>query len=180
MAATRMHGVGRRSFLLAAGSLAAAPMLGGPVRPALAQAHARTSGSSRQAATEAMGRCRLGSLEVSSIGMGVQNTTRKYETTVPHRPEMIELIRAAFDRGVTFFDAAEAYGPFEVERLLGGAIAPFRNEVAITSKFGWNIAPDTGQRLPGLNSKPEIIQGCVREVGYYVQEPGPGSVTTVT
>ena len=51
--------------------------------------------------------------------MGVQNMSRKYEATVFYRPEMINIIRAAFDRGVTFFDAAEAYGPFEVERILG-------------------------------------------------------------
>jgi hypothetical protein len=67
------------------------------------------------------GRRRLGQLEVSSVGLGVQNMSRKYETTVPYRPQMINVIRAAFDRGVTFFDAAEAYGPFEVERILGGA-----------------------------------------------------------
>jgi aryl-alcohol dehydrogenase-like predicted oxidoreductase len=66
-------------------------------------------------------------LEVSSIGLGVQNVSRKYGTTVPYRPEMIAIIRAAFDRGVTFFDAAEAYGPHEVERILGEGIAPFRD-----------------------------------------------------
>ena len=71
----------------------------------------------------------LGTLEVSSVGLGVQNMSRKYETTVPYRPEMINIIRAAFDRGVTFFDAAEAYGPHEVERILGEGIAPFRDKV---------------------------------------------------
>src|SRR5215217_6693452 len=80
------------------------------------------------------GRRRLGSLEVSSIGLGVQNMSRKYETTVPYRPEMINIIRAAYVRGVTFFDTAEAYGPFECERILGESIAPFRNKVVITSK----------------------------------------------
>ncbi len=57
---------------------------------------------------------------------------------------MHNLIRTAFDRGVTFFDAAEAYGPHEVERILGEAIDPFRDEVVITSKFGWDIDPETG------------------------------------
>ncbi len=65
-------------------------------------------------ATGTIGRRKLGNLEVSSVGLGVQNMSRKYETTVPYRPEMINIIRAAFDRGVTFFDAAEAYGPHEV------------------------------------------------------------------
>ena len=112
-------------------------------------------------AADLPGRRRLGTLEVSSIGLGVQNMSRKYETTVPHRPEMINIIRAAYDRGVTFFDTAEAYGPFECERILGESIAPFRNKVVITSKFGWNIDLETGQRRPGLNSKPEHIKLAV-------------------
>ena len=149
--------IGRRSFLLSAGSLATASLVGGIVR----QAPARPRASSRSLAPSAMGRRRLGSLEVSSIGLGVQNMSRKYETTVPYRPEMIAIIRAAFDRGVTFFDAAEAYGPFEVERILGEGIAPFRNKVVITSKFGWNIDLETGERRPGLNSRPAHIKLAV-------------------
>jgi aryl-alcohol dehydrogenase-like predicted oxidoreductase len=74
---------------------------------------------------------------------------------------MHNIIRTAFDRGVTFFDAAEAYGPHEVERILGEGIAPFRNQVAITSKFGWNIDLETGKRLPGLNSRPAHIRQAV-------------------
>ncbi|MDP3675739.1 MAG: aldo/keto reductase, partial [Novosphingobium sp.] len=100
----------------------------------------------------------LGSLEVSIIGLGVQNMTRTYQTTVPGRAEMLAIIRAAYDNGVTFFDAAEAYGAHEVERLLGEGVAPFRNKVAITSKFGWNIDQHTGQRRPGLNSRPEHVR----------------------
>jgi aryl-alcohol dehydrogenase-like predicted oxidoreductase len=84
-------------------------------------------------------------LEVSSVGLGVQNMSRTYQTTVPSRPEMINSIQTAFDRGVTFFDAAEAYGPHEVERILGEAVAPFRDKVAITSKSGWNIDLETGE-----------------------------------
>ena len=59
------------------------------------------------------GRRRLGRLEVSSIGLGVQNMSRTYQTTIPSRPEMLRIIRAAVDRGVTFFDTAEAYGPMK-------------------------------------------------------------------
>ena len=95
------------------------------------------------------------------MGLGVQNMSRKYETTVPCRPEMINIIRAAYDRGVTFFDTAEAYGPFECERILGESIAPFRNNVVITSKFGWNIDPETGQFKMGLNSQPDHIKMAV-------------------
>jgi aryl-alcohol dehydrogenase-like predicted oxidoreductase len=104
---------------------------------------------------------KLGKLEVSSIGMGVQNMHRQYNTLVPYRPEMIEILRAAYDQGITFFDCAEAYGPHENERILGEAIQSFRDKVVITSKFGWNIDLATGRRLPGLNSKPAHIKLAV-------------------
>jgi aryl-alcohol dehydrogenase-like predicted oxidoreductase len=104
------------------------------------------------------GRRKLGTLEVSSVGIGVQNMSRTYQTTIPTRSEMIRIIRTAFDQGVTLFDAAEAYGPFEVERILGEALVPIRNKVVIETKFGWNIDQKTGQRLPGLNSQPEHIK----------------------
>jgi aryl-alcohol dehydrogenase-like predicted oxidoreductase len=156
--------LGRRSFLLSAGTLAAAPLLGGMAPQALAQ----TPTSITSPASSALGRRRLGSLEVSSIGLGVQNMARKYETTVPYRPAMIALIRAAHDRGVTFFDTAEAYGPHECERILGEAIAPFRNDIVITSKFGWNIDQETGERRPGLDSKPAhikvVVEGMLRRL----------------
>lgn len=108
------------------------------------------------------GRRKLGNnLEVSSVGIGVQNMSRTYQTTIPSRPEMFNIIRTAFDKGVTFFDAAEAYGPHEVERILGEGIAPFRDKVVVATKFGWNIDQETGKRLPGLNSQPEHIKKVV-------------------
>jgi aryl-alcohol dehydrogenase-like predicted oxidoreductase len=106
-------------------------------------------------------RRKLGSLEVSSVGLGVQNMSRTYQTTIPARPEMIHIIRTAYERGVTFFDTAEAYGPHECERILGEAITPFRDKVVITSKFGWNIDPQTGERRPGLVSRPDHIKRAV-------------------
>ena len=158
MAADRKHETGRRAFLRSAGTLAAAPLLGGLVTQACAPAAAAGGIPTPVAAP---GRRRLGKLEVSSIGLGVQNMRRKYETTVPYRPEMLRIIHRAFDSGVTFFDTAEAYGPHECERILGEAIASFRDRVAITSKFGWNIDLETGERRPGLNSKPEHIPRVV-------------------
>lgn len=104
------------------------------------------------------------SLEVSSIGLGVQNMSRTYQTTIPRRTEMHRIIQSAFDNGVTFFDAAEAYGPFEVEKILGEGIAPFRNKVAIATKFGWNIDQETGKRLQGLNSQPAHIRIVVENM----------------
>jgi len=142
----------RRSFLGVAGALAAGTIASGLSHRARAEASAQTPIS---------GRRKLGALEVSSVGLGVQNMSRKYETTVPYRPEMINIIRAAYDHGVTFFDTAEAYGPFECERILGESIEPFRNKVAITSKFGWNIDPETGRFQMGLNSKPDHLKRAV-------------------
>jgi aryl-alcohol dehydrogenase-like predicted oxidoreductase len=110
---------------------------------------------------EPIGRRKLGQLEVSSVGLGVQNMSRTYQTTVPYRPEMIHIIRRAFDHGVTFYDAAEAYGPLEVERILGEGVTPFRDKIVIATKFGWNIDPETGQWHPGLNSRPEHIKLAV-------------------
>lgn len=131
-----------------------------PTQSAATPAQNGTSANSSQQAT-LQGRRRLGSLEVSSLGIGVQNMSRTYQTTIPHRSEMLNIIRTAFDRGVTFFDAAEAYGPHEVERILGEGVAPFRNEVVITSKFGWDIDPETGQMRGGLNSRPAQIKAAV-------------------
>lgn len=144
--------MGRRSFLGAAGSLAAAPLVEASFSPAAAQSPSPNS---------ALGRRKLGSLEVSSVGIGVQNMSRTYQTTIPSRPEMIAIIRAAHDRGVTFYDAAEAYGPHEVERILGEGVQPFWEKVVIASKFGWNIDLETGKRLPGLNSRPDHIKLAV-------------------
>jgi len=104
---------------------------------------------------------RLGKLGVSAIGMGVQNVHRGYDPPVPYRLEMVKILRAAYDRGVTFFDCAEAYGPWENERILGEAIQSFRDKVVITTKYGWNIDQQTGRRLPGLNSRPEHIKSVV-------------------
>lgn len=104
---------------------------------------------------------KLGKLEVSAVGMGVQNMHRNYSTLIPYRPEMLKILQTAYDRGITFFDCAEAYGPHENERILGEAIKSFRDKVVITSKFGWNIDLETGKRNPGLNSKPEHIKLAV-------------------
>ena len=104
---------------------------------------------------------KLGKLEVSAIGLGVQNMSRTYQTTIPSRKEMHNIIRSAYDHGVTLYDAAEAYGPWEVEKILGEAVSGFRDKIVIETKFGWNIDQETGQREMGLNSKPEHIKKVV-------------------
>src|SRR5437868_4589903 len=148
-------GMNRRNFVGVGLALAATSVL------APRGAAQNGVGQTRTTDGESIGRRKLGKLEVSELGLGVQNMTRRYETTVPDRPEMINIIRTAFDRGVTFYDSAEAYGPHEVERLLGEAVAPFRDKVQITTKFGWNIDQETGERRPGLNSKPEHVKRVV-------------------
>ncbi len=107
------------------------------------------------------GRRKLGTLEVSSVGLGCQDFTGTFYATAPQRADMIVLARTAHERGVTLFDAAEAYGPLEVERILGEALAPIRNEVVISSKFGWSIDPETGRMTGGLNSQPAHIRLAV-------------------
>lgn len=154
----------RRGFLLAAGSLAATPL----VAQAGGQAKVMDAAAAGAKSTQLSGRRKLGKLEVSSVGLGVQNMSRTYQTTIPSRPEMHNIIRTAFDRGLTFYDAAEAYGPHEVERILGEGVAPFRNKIVIATKFGWNIDQQTGQRRPGLNSRPAhikvVVEGMLRRL----------------
>lgn len=153
--------ISRRRLLAAAASMAAAPVLASASSFAIATPLGKPTPPESQPPGLTIGRRRLGSLEVSSVGLGVQNMSRTYQTTIPSRPEMHNIIHAAFDHGVTFFDAAEAYGPLEVERILGEGVASFRNHVVIATKFGWNIDPETGERQPGLNSRPEHIKRAV-------------------
>lgn len=143
----------RRTFLLGSATLAATSLLACKSIPPPSQAP--------RPVASPLGRRKLGTLEVSSLGLGCQNVSRTYQATVPNRPDMIRLIRSAHDRGVTFFDSAEAYGPHEAERILGESIAPIRDQVVITSKFGWNIDLETGERKPGLNSRPEHVKLAV-------------------
>jgi aryl-alcohol dehydrogenase-like predicted oxidoreductase len=102
---------------------------------------------------------RLGnsSLEVSALGLGCMGMSSGYGPAAD-KQEMITLIRAAHDRGITFFDTAEAYGPFVNEELVGEALAPFRRDVVIATKFGFDIDPDTGKRGSGVNSRPEHVK----------------------
>ncbi len=103
-------------------------------------------------------------LEVSAIGLGCMGMSSSYGPPKDTR-EMITLIRAAVDRGVTFFDTAEVYGPFTNEELVGEALAPFREQVAIATKFGFDISPNSDPRgmkgSPSLNSRPEHIKQAV-------------------
>ena len=96
-------------------------------------------------------------LEVSALGLGCMGLGGVYGPAT-EKTTAIELIRAAFDAGVNFFDTAEAYGPFTNERLLGEALAPIREQVVIATKFGFDIDMETGARRGGVNSRPEHIK----------------------
>jgi aryl-alcohol dehydrogenase-like predicted oxidoreductase len=102
---------------------------------------------------------KLGTLEVSALGLGCMGMSQSY-LPIPDRSEMIDLTRAAVERGVTFFDTAQVYGPFANEELVGEALEPVRDEVVIATKFGFDFA---GQDRGGLDSRPETIKSSVDE-----------------
>ncbi len=131
MSATR---TGRREFLAAGVSIAAASCASG---------------------STSVPRRKLGSLEVSSMGLGCMNFVWAYGKRIS-TPDAVKVIRAAYDRGVTFFDTAEIYGPFLSEEIVGEAVAPFRDRIVVATKFGFDLPP-SGQR-GGLNSRPEHIK----------------------
>jgi aryl-alcohol dehydrogenase-like predicted oxidoreductase len=107
-------------------------------------------------------------LEVSALGFGCMGMNYSYGRPGDRR-EMLALMRAAVERGVTFFDTAEVYGPFTNEELVGEGLAPFRGQVAIATKFGFEVDPNGGPQWVGLNSRPEhirrVAEGSLRRLG---------------
>ena len=154
-----ISGTGRRRFLRRMAALAAAPLVAEIA--ACARTQPASQSGSRAAATPgtaSLARRRLGSLEVSALGLGCMNVAWAYGPPTK-REDAIKLIRAAHERGVTFFDTAEVYGPFLSEEVLGQAAAPFRDQVVIATKFGFDVTP-AGERR-GLNSRPEHIKEAI-------------------
>ena len=98
-----------------------------------------------------------GNLEVSALGLGCMGMTFSYGPP-PDRDAMISLLRTAVERGVTFFDTAEVYGPLNNEELVGEALEPFRGQVVIATKFGFKLDPAGGPKWIGLDSRPEHIK----------------------
>jgi aryl-alcohol dehydrogenase-like predicted oxidoreductase len=96
-------------------------------------------------------------LEVSALGLGCMGMSFSYGV-VHDKKEMITLLQTAVDRGITFFDTAEVYGPFTNEELVGEALSPLRDQVVIATKFGFNLNPDGSPGWQGLNSRPERIK----------------------
>src|SRR4051812_47427691 len=108
---------------------------------------------------------KLGSLEVTALGFGCMNIAWAYGGPT-QREKAVRLIREAYESGVRFFDTAEVYGPFYSEECVGEALAPYRDEVVIATKFGFNVTP-AGERL-GLSSRPEdivrVADGCLKRL----------------
>ncbi len=96
-------------------------------------------------------------LEVSALGLGCMGMSFGYGPPAD-KQEMISLIRTAVERGVTFFDTAEAYGPFTNEELVGEALTPFRGQVVIATKFGFKLDPTVERGLGGVDSRPKHIK----------------------
>ena len=146
----------RRDFLRTIGLAAAATA----VPSAVVGTQVPTSGAA------SLGCRRLGTLEVSSLGLGCMSMAGVYNPPAD-RPQMVALIRAAFDRGVTFFDTAEVYGPFISEEIVGEALAPVRGKVQIATKFGFgglDVKASPGQPMTAgmhRNSRPENIRRAV-------------------
>lgn len=157
--------VSRRRWLAAAGSLGVTPWLlsacagqNNPGATAGAVADAQTTGAKRK----------LGGLEVFPVGLGCQwrpgaapGVVRDLYSSQFDRPAAVRLIRRAVDRGVTLIDTAEAYGPFLSEEIVGEALQGLRDRVVVSTKFGMNIDLASGQRGPGLNSRPEHMRQVV-------------------
>jgi aryl-alcohol dehydrogenase-like predicted oxidoreductase len=98
--------------------------------------------------------------EVSALGLGCMSMTGGYSDR-PDRQEMISLIRTAVDRGVTFFDTAEIYGPYSNEELVGEALAPYQGQVVVATKFGWDIDPAERKPSGHVTSRPEVVRHVV-------------------
>jgi predicted aldo/keto reductase-like oxidoreductase len=141
--------VSRRDFITKATLAASGLAIGGNILAASNQINKYNTNNMRNNINE---KRKLGSLEVSAIGLGCMNLTWAYGPGVDKNTG-VALIRSAYEQGVTFFDTAEAYGPFKDEEYVGEALAPFRDKVVIATKFGFDIDPGTKQ-FRGLNSRP--------------------------
>jgi aryl-alcohol dehydrogenase-like predicted oxidoreductase len=141
-------GIDRRDFLTAGLAMMAMSALPG-----------RAAGGPAPGKTVDIPRRRLGALEVSAIGLGCMSMNGGQYNPPKPKGEMISLIRAAVDRGVTYFDTAEVYGPFVNEELVGEALVSYRDKVVIGTKFGFDI-DESGRRTGGLNSRPEHIRAA--------------------
>ncbi|MDR3343295.1 MAG: aldo/keto reductase [Treponema sp.] len=152
--------ISRREFLLAGTAVAAATL----AAPVVGASPAWESEGQRNMQSTTMPKRYLGDLEVSALGLGCMSMAGIYNPPQP-KEKMIPIIRSAFERGVTFFDTAEAYGPFLSEEMVGEALEPFKGKVVIATKFAFSF---NGTQATGRDSRPEhirqAVEGCLKRL----------------
>jgi aryl-alcohol dehydrogenase-like predicted oxidoreductase len=155
------NSISRRNFIfnttLASAGILAAPLTFGASQKALNNKNTNNTSMNN---SFPLHKRKLGSLEVTELGFGCMNIAWAYGNG-PAKEDAIKLIRSAYEQGVRFFDTAEIYGPHISERITGEALKPFRKDVVIASKIGFDIDFETGQVKSGLNSKPQHIKQAV-------------------
>ena len=154
-----MQGISRRNFLSNT-ALAAAGLVVGQSLLASCKPKTANTSASDDASPKPIGTRKLGSLQVSTIGLGCLPMVGFYGNGTFDKAEMGKVIREAHDNGVTFFDTAEVYGPFVDEEILGAAVKTFRKDIVIATKFGFELEPDSPNK-GGINSRPEHIKKVV-------------------
>ncbi len=150
----------RRGFLTQSALAGLGLTLGGSLLAKAGDVSSQTVSNNNHHNTSAMKKRKLGALEVTELGFGCMNIAWAYGNA-PGKEDSIKLIRQAYEEGIRFFDTAEIYGPHISEQITGEALKPWRNEVVIASKIGFDIDFETAQMKGGLNSKPEHIKQAV-------------------
>ena len=156
-------GISRRDFLASTALLGAGLALSPVILAGCSEQPQEGEGqSTKEPGTKAgeLTTRKLGALEVTAMGFGCMNLAWAYGPPMDEK-RAIQLVRKAYESGVRFFDTAEVYGPFYSEKIVGEALAPFRKEVVIATKFGFNITP-AGETV-GLTSRPENIRRVAEE-----------------
>ncbi|WBV53879.1 aldo/keto reductase [Chryseobacterium gambrini] len=153
----------RRDFIVKSALVSAGLLLGNSVFASPNKTSSKnTSNYTDSLNSDFISRRKLGSLEVTELGFGCMNIAWAYGPAAP-KEKAVKIIRSAYEKGVRFFDTAEVYGPFYSEEMFGEALKPFRNEVVIATKFGFEVDPVTKERR-GLNSQPKYIKASVERM----------------
>jgi aryl-alcohol dehydrogenase-like predicted oxidoreductase len=152
--ASENNGASRREFFIKS-ALAGAGLAMSSLTFGALESKASPSNPNNASSSMADGKRKLGALEVTGLGLGCMNVCFGYGPDIA-KQDAIHLFRTAYDKGVRFFDTAEAYGPYVSEEWLGEAVAPFRDKIIIASKFGFEFG--TNGRIQGVNSRPEHIR----------------------
>ena len=152
----------RRDFLVKSALVGAGLAFGGSILASATSSNNQTNTNTTQKLNSGMKKRKLGQLEVTELGYGCMNIAWAYGGATPKK-EAIQLMQRAYESGIRFFDTAEIYGPFYSEEIVGEALKPYRHEVVIATKFGFDIDPTSGVR-GGLKSEPKHIKSVVERM----------------